>query len=286
MIEINLHHTSFRLQEPHDFEWLTGMGEVFAVFDQQDSGNLSFGVHTASGKRFIKFAGAKPVNFDGEPREAIERLRQAMPIYQDLEHPHLVRLIDHFPVAGGYAAVYEWFPGENLHPHWAFPPPAKYTDPKSPYHRYKRLPVSTRLRSLDQIYVFHLHVAERGYIAIDFYDGSILFDFETHTTKICDIDLYHRKPFTNTMGRMWGSSRFMSPEEFRLGADIDEVTNVFNMGAAAFCLLGGDRDRSFSQWEADRALYEVALKAIDPDRKQRYSSLHEFYHAWKLAARG
>jgi serine/threonine-protein kinase len=58
----------------------------------------------------------------------------------------------------------------------------------------------------------------------------------------------------------------MSPEEFELGAPIDEVTNVFNMGATAFCLLGGERDRSLAKWE-----------------DLRYSSLAEFYDAWVAA---
>jgi serine/threonine-protein kinase len=284
MTKITLHQVSFQLREPHPFNWLTEMGEVFAVFDQQDSGNLSFGVQTSNGKRFIKYAGARTLEYKGEPQEAVERLRQAIPIYIDLEHSHLVRLIDHFPAANGYAAVFEWFDGENLNSHWSFPPPAKYTDPKSPFYRYRQLPLATRLKSLDQIFSFHVHVAEKDYIAIDFYDGSIMFDFETDTTKICDIDLYHKKPFVNTMGRLWGSSRFMSPEEFQFGAEIDEVTNVFNMGATAFCLLGGERDRSFSKWEAGGPLYEVALKAVNPDRKQRYASLREFYTAWSLAA--
>lgn len=34
----------FQLQEACDFAWLTKLGKVFKVFDQQDSGNLSFGV--------------------------------------------------------------------------------------------------------------------------------------------------------------------------------------------------------------------------------------------------
>lgn len=84
---------------------------------------------------------------------------------------------------------------------------------------------------------------KENYVAIDFYDGSILYDFETKITKICDIDLYQKKPYINTMGRLWGSSRFMSPEEFELDAVIDEKTNVFNMGAIAFCVLR--RTRSF-----------------------------------------
>jgi len=40
------------------------------------------------------------------------------------------------------------------------------------------------------------------------------------------------------MGRMWGSSRFQSPEEYQLGADIDEVTNVYTIGTTAFALFG------------------------------------------------
>lgn len=57
------------------------------------------------------------------------------------------------------------------------------------------------------------------------------------------------------MGRFWGSSRFMSPEEFKLGVVIDEKTNVFNMGAMAFSLLGGELDRSFSKWDAGKPCY-------------------------------
>jgi serine/threonine-protein kinase len=103
------------------------------------------------------------------------------------------------------------------------------------------------------------------------------------TTKICDIDYYQKKPFINTMGRLWGSSRFMSPEEFELGASIDSITNVFNMGAIAFGLIGGELDRSFSKWDAGEALYEVALKAAQSNRNDRYQSVADFYSAWKSA---
>ncbi|GGF84535.1 hypothetical protein GCM10010913_02480 [Paenibacillus aceti] len=71
-------------------------------------------------------------------------------------------------------------------------------------------------------------------MAVDFYDESILYDFTNHETRICDIDYYQKKPFRNNMGRLWGSSRFMSPEEFKLGADIDSRTNVYNMGAIIY----------------------------------------------------
>ena len=77
------------------------------------------------------------------------------------------------------------------------------------------------------------------HLAIDFYDGSVIYDFESKKTTICDVDLFRKKPFINDMGRLWGSSRFMSPEEFKLGAEIDEITNVYTAGAVAFALFSG-----------------------------------------------
>lgn len=281
-VTVRLQNQAFELQASHDFAWLDSMGEVIAVFDQQDSGNISFGVRQESGKKiFVKYAGAETMNYQGDVREAILLLQQAMTVYEDLAHPSLVKLVRHFSTRDGYAAVFEWFEGESLHPHWSFPPPAKYIDPASPYYRYRQLSVNRRLSSLDDIFAFHAAVEKRGYVTIDFYDGSIMYDFESGTTRICDIDLYRKGPFINSMGRMWGSSRFMSPEEFERGAIIDGITNVFNMGATAFALLGGELDRSMAKWEASPELYEVALKAVEPDRQRRYSSVAEFNMAWK-----
>lgn len=110
-----------------------------------------------------------------------------------------------------------------------FPPPDKYKNPNSPFYKFKHLPVIKRIQSLNSIFL-SIHMSKRKLRSDRFYDGSILYDFHTNETKICDIDLYSKKPFVNKMGRLWGSSRFMSPEEFELNAIIDSRTNVFNMG--------------------------------------------------------
>ncbi|GEM_PF-4606263 len=47
-IEFKIDKVSFELQDQHDFTWLQSIGTVFCVFDQQDSGNLSFGVEMQS----------------------------------------------------------------------------------------------------------------------------------------------------------------------------------------------------------------------------------------------
>ena len=52
MITVTLDTIKFHLKEIHDFSWLQAIGKCFAVFDQNDSGNISFGVARGSEKKF------------------------------------------------------------------------------------------------------------------------------------------------------------------------------------------------------------------------------------------
>ncbi|EES73118.1 hypothetical protein POTG_02218, partial [Paenibacillus sp. oral taxon 786 str. D14] len=149
--------------------------------------------------------------------------------------------------------------------------------------KFMQLPEPAKLEVFNDILDFHIHIAGRGYVAIDFYDGCVLYDFAANKTILCDIDLYAKSPYINTMGRMWGSSRFMSPEEFTLGAVIDEVSNVYVMGAAAFALFGGETDRSIEKWRLNDECYEVALRAVSEDRSKRQQSLLELKWEWDAA---
>ncbi|UHA75739.1 serine/threonine-protein kinase [Paenibacillus sp. 481] len=275
---------TFQLKQEHHFSWLSRLGTVFAVFDQQDSGNISFGIQAKGQKIFVKFAGARTINYDGDPQDAVIRLKRAVRIFSDLQHPHLVNIIEHFAVDSGYVCVYEWFEGESLfvHAHAASSMSATNGQLDSPITRFRKLPLEQRLAAIASIFNFHLQVEACQYVAVDFYDGSLLYDFEQHIIKICDIDLYEKQPYTNVMGRMWGSSRFMAPEEFELGSILDETTNVYRMGATAFVLLGGSLDRSLSKWEAGKDLYDVALRAVASDRQDRYASVAELVAAWEL----
>jgi len=143
---------------------------------------------------------------------------------------------------------------------------------------------NTKLDVFDDILSFHAHVIDKGYVAIDFYDGSIMYDFSANKTLICDIDFYSKAPYINNMGRMWGSSRFMSPEEFELGAVIDEITNVYLMGATAFALFA-DYERTPEKWQLSKELYNVALKAVSNERSQRQQSIRQFIEEWNKARR-
>ncbi|WP_438350703.1 serine/threonine protein kinase [Paenibacillus sp. FA6] len=283
-ITISIDEVKFQLKRYHDFQWLRNLGNVFTVFSEQDSGNICFGVECDGKKKFVKYAGAPTKEYNGDPKKAIERLIQAIPLYKELHHPGLIELIGHFEVKSGYVAIFEWFDGECLHSHWSFAGWNKYNHPDSPFYRYKSLPLQRRLESFEIILAFHQLIESKGYVAIDFYDGSILYNFKDNTTKICDIDFYRKRPTFNDIGQnFWGSSRSKSPEEYQLHAAIDERTNVFNMGAIAFGLFGGELDRSFSLWDAGDQLYNVALRAVENEREKRYSSVLEFYMEWKKA---
>jgi serine/threonine-protein kinase len=123
----------------------------------------------------------------------------------------------------------------------------------------------------------------------------MIYDFVTGDFHICDIDFYRKAPTKNDMGRMWGSARFMSPEEYELGAELDERTIVYLMGATAFELLGGRTEeaynawrkgelcRSFDSWSATKALFDVAEKAASKERIERYQTVTELVEAWNLA---
>ena len=63
LVSISIDKVSFQLQEEYNFLWLKNLGDVFCVFDQQDSGNISFGLENNNKKFFVKFAGAKPEAF-------------------------------------------------------------------------------------------------------------------------------------------------------------------------------------------------------------------------------
>jgi len=261
----------YKLKAPFDMSFIKRYGKVFKVYDDQDSGNICFGVQNGGNRYFIKFAGAPTKRYRGTPGDAVARLKATVPVYQDLAHPNLIKFIKAEEVGGGFAVIFEWTDGECMGRQY----------PLS-RQRFLQMPHSTKLDVFDDILSFHSHVIDKGYIAIDFYDGSIMYDFSAKKTLICDIDFYSKAPYTNNMGRMWGSSRFMSPEEFELGAAIDEVTNVYLMGATAFALFG-DYNRTPEKWQLSEGLYKVALKAVSDERNQRQQSIRQFIEEWNEA---
>lgn len=272
-LSLSVDGVAYQAMEEPDLSWLRPYGQVFMVNDQLFSGNLCFGVDGPYGRLFIKYAGAKTVNYRGKPSDAVTLLKNAMPLY-DRTHPALVRLLGHGQAGSGYAAVFAWRDALPLKA-----PPGQ----PSARDAVRRLPLHRSLRMLDMVFDLHAEMARDGIVAVDFYDGNVLIDFGSNEALVCDIDLYRHKPAVNDRGRMWGSSRFMAPEEYVLGAALDESTTLYNMAALAFEFFGDNADRSRESWIGPSPLYEVACIATKESKADRYPSMRSFLDAWRSA---
>jgi len=249
--------------------YLAGAGRVFACFDQQDSGNVSYGVSVEGRRYFVKTAGSPtgPGSLDHTGRVAL--LDNATRLARRYRHPALPVLHQTVESPHGTMLVYDWVDGELLGV-----PQARRTDPASAYQRFRALPVERIAECLDIIFEVHALLGSGGEVAGDFYDGCLIYDFASGRVSLIDLDSYRNGPYRNDMGRMFGSTRFMAPEEFTLGALIDQRTTVFTMGRVVQEFLG---DR------APAAVREVAVRACQQEPSQRYGSLSAFWSAWQAA---
>ena len=265
-----------RIEQAPDI-YLNAVGCVFAVFDErsQDSGNISYGVQTPQGRYFVKTAG-----YPDDPNpflshsERVSLLRNAVRLWQSCDHPTLPPLHQVIESPTGPLLVYQWVDGELIRVDAAM-----RDDPQSTFQRFRQLPSHEIIRALDLVYELHHQLAQLGWVAVDFYDGCLIYDFDHQKLHIVDLDHYCEGPFINEMGRLFGSSRFMAPEEFERGARIDERTTVFTMGRTAAVLLS-DGTLERGPFRGSDALYDVLRHACCDDLSERYDSVATFFAAW------
>lgn len=218
-------------EDPAGF--VRGCGTVLREFGplSQDSGNVSWLVQAGSRRLFVKTAGVDGPSAPGDPvpyfahAGRVRLLRNAIDIARSCEHRALPALLNVIESPAGPALVYGAAKGDLIHA-----PARERDDPASAYQRLSRLPAADLLGVFDTLLDVHGVLAAAGWIAGDLYDGCLIVDFPTVDVSVIDLDSYRRGPSTNDMGRMFGATRFMAPEEFELGATIDERTTVFTLG--------------------------------------------------------
>jgi hypothetical protein len=244
---------------------LPNIGTVFTEF-RSDNGNVSFGVEAAGRRYFVKTAGDPLV---ARHEERVAELRNAARLAAQVQHRALAGLERVIESPSGPLLVYRWVDGDLLN----------RTSPA--VQRFLALPVPAIEAALATIYDLHVQVVAAGWIAVDFYHGSLLYDFAVGRLSVIDLDCYREGAFDNDMGRMYGSSLFMAPEEFELGARIDERTTVFTMGRTALVFLGDGPDR----FRGSAAQYAVVARACAPDPADRFATMAEFQRAWQSVNR-
>lgn len=132
-----------KLKEPFDFSFLKEYGKVFRIFDEQESGNICFGVSNGENKYFIKFAGARTVKYSLPVLDAVARLKASVPKYKDMAHPLLIRLIEAKKIGSGYALIFDWEDGESIS-----------VENPLPHERFSSLPIDEKHTCLKKYYDF------------------------------------------------------------------------------------------------------------------------------------
>lgn len=270
-------------EDPLDY--LREQGTVVAEFGHltQDSGNVSWLVDVANQRLFVKTAGVDgppapgaPVPyFDHEGR--VRLLRNAIDLAHSCHHPALPRLLNVIESPAGPALVYEAAQGELVRV-----PRGHRDDPASAYQRFAHLPADQLLGVFDVLIDLHVALAAAGWVAGDLYDGCLIVDFATASLTVIDLDSYRRSPSVNDMGRMFGATRFMAPEEFELGAVIDERTTIFTLGRLVWH-FGTRLTERAEDFCGLPAVAQVVQRACQASPAVRHLSVAIFAEAWRTA---
>lgn len=298
LVEMEIDAVKFSLKEWTDFSFLNYFGQVFCVFDQTDSGNISFGVeNTAGEKYFIKVAGAKTLESVCEPIEAVKTLKKAVKIYKDLACEWVINFVSSGSFGNLFYLVFDWVEGECLFDHWNFVYYDSHPEVQTPKMKFRQLAPGKKEKVAEQLIAFLKFLESNNYVVVDFYDGSLLYNFEKDELTICDIDFFREMPVKNSIGAgYWGSARMKAPEEYQLNAQIDTRTNVFILGALLFTLFGNypieligkmyEKQQFIplekKDWLLAPRLYDMILKAVSRNPNERFQTIVDFEQAWSL----
>ena len=242
---------------------------------RQDSRSIVLGIENTAGERYIvKHA---------EDEAAIAWLESARRFHSDVKHAAIPTVVHHIKTATGLALVEEWGSGEILVDGYDDAVLPREND-QSAYRRFLRLPADEIAGAIDQLIDVHVAVADAGYVAVDLYDGCVLYDFSAHHLALIDLDHYRPGPYVLDVDRQLGSASYMAPEEFCRGATIDERSTVYTLGRMALVYLGCSRTSAprRGDFRGTDQQFAVAMDAatVDPDRRtQRIRALHTAWRA-------
>jgi serine/threonine protein kinase len=235
--------------------------DAFAVFDQQDSGCVSYGVERDGRRLFVKTA----VTAGGR-----ESLRRAIAFHSAVRHPAIVHPARVSDTHDDTALTYPWCAGVVLNHS------TSSGSDRTALARFRHLDLDIVVAAIDTILAAHETVAATGFVSVDLYDGCFLYDFDVHDMRLIDLDEYRPGPFTVDADRLPGSRRYMAPEEFRRGATVDERTTVFHLGRTISELLDGQGGSRCSP--AQRHVVEAATNDAP---RARLPTVGAFVHEWR-----
>ncbi len=123
-------------------------------------------------------------------------LERAWAFHRAVRHRAIVPQVHRIAVGSdGAAVVMPWREGEVLYPAMVGGPRDR-TGPGSPMARFRALPISRVLAAFERVLDAHLAVEVAGHVAVDFYDGALLYDFGGDVVHLVDLDEYRRRSWS------------------------------------------------------------------------------------------
>jgi serine/threonine-protein kinase len=235
---------------------------AFAVFEQQDSGCVSYGIVRGGQRRFVKIASTPA---------ARRSLTQAITFHESVRHPAIVSPVETVDTADLQQVTYPWVDGVVLNH------ATVAGSDRSGLYGFRRLSVDEALAAIDTVLDAHVAVSSAGFVSVDLYDGCFLYDFNAKVMHLIDLDEYRPGPFVLEEERLPGSTRYMAPEELVRGATVDDRTTAFHLGRTIAELLGES-----SCTERQRA---VVLRATHHQVDARFQSVEDMVTAWRSATK-
>lgn len=220
---------------------------------------MSYGIDVDGHRWFVKTATST---------DAAASLENALRVHDRCQHPAIVSPVRRLRMPT-LTLVYPWRNGTVLN-HATIA-----GSNRSALERFHQLPVQVIENAIATVLDAHLEIARRGLVAVDFYDGCLLYDFDRDEMWLIDLDEYRPGPFVVNVDRLPGSTRYMAPEEFVRGAVIDERTTVFGLGRMIQHLL-----TSHEGWRGTPRQRAVAVRATDPDPVSRYETVAVLFDTW------
>ncbi len=269
MIQVDLHGVGFEIKEPHDFSWLSALGQVFCAFDNLISGNLCFGLTSGTQKYFVKYAGAKTKMYAGQPENARRFLLNSVKAYEELRHKGFPQLLQVIKTQGGAALVFPWFEGFALAPLDLF------------LKRLQGMSLVDRLFMYDSLMDALVMANHKDYLISGLSHSQVLINFELREALICSLGHFQKFPAIAPYPKLAGSSWFVPPEGYETGRPLSEGTNVYALGALAFTFFGNPYQKDEMGWSAGRSLYHLASAAILPDIGLRIENPAQYQHTWR-----
>lgn len=241
------------------------------MFDQQDSGCVSYGIASDGDRWFVKTA---------TDEAAAAALQRAIAVHAVVRHPAVVALRQICGDGDGRPVLlYPWVDGEVLYHPTALGQPRR-DDPASAWSRFRRQPRGVVESAVAALLAAHVAVTDVGFVAGDFYDGCLLWDAATRRLSLVDLDEYRPGPYVATFDPS-GSRRFMAPEE-RRGGVISVRTTVFGLGRAVRLMM--DHGDTEDRWRGSAEQLAVVRRATAADPAARHPDVRSLLAAWQLAS--